>query len=400
MKRRAITSFVLATSLPVSAALAGPLAPPPGAISPTGKPLTEVEPRIAINTTNTPGDATTLFKITAPGSYYLIGDLIGVSGKHGIRIDANDVTIDFNGFALRGPGSGAGLIDRDTEEQPSIENLTLRNGTVTGWGNGLTMFYCESARLEHMNFASNAMTGAAMNATLVAIGCTFSGSAFSGLESQGDGLVTNCLASGNGTGINLSAGLIEHSVARGNEYGFVISQGMVSGSLASNNSGSGIYLSSRGAAVDCRVVAGGKGIEIIGHSAAVERCSIAGASDHGIMVGLSDARVVGNSITFCGSSSSHSAIHVNSGVQRAHIEGNSSWDCYRGIIVQGTQCMIVGNRVGRLRGPNNTYYAVAGNVVGPIVTPGANASTVSIVAGSPNYAGSFTATDPHTNLSY
>lgn len=400
MKRRALISFAVAACLPGAVVLAGPLSPPPGAISPTGKPLTEIEPRVAISATNTPGDATTLFKITAPGSYYLTGDVVGVAGKHGIRIDANDVTIDFNGFTLRGPGSGAGLIDRDTEEQPNITNLTLRNGTVTGWNHGLLAYSSQSARLEHMNFASNTYTGAGMNATLVAIGCTFSGNTIVGLENQGEGMVVNCLASGNGTGINLTNGLIENSVARSNEFGFAIAEGMVRGSLASGNSGSGIYVSSRGAAVDCRVVAGGKGIEIIGHSATVERCSIASTSDHGIVVGFSDARVVGNSITFCGSSSGHSAIHVNSGVQRAHIEGNSSWDCYRGIIVQGTQCMIIGNRVGRLRGPNNTYYAVVGNVVGPIVTPGANASTVSIVAGSPNYAGSFTATDPHTNISY
>ncbi|MCL4220890.1 MAG: hypothetical protein KJZ65_05940 [Phycisphaerales bacterium] len=399
MKRRAIISFVLATSLPVSAALPGPLTPPPGAISPTGKPLTEIEPRIAINATNTPGDATTLFKITAPGSYYLTGDIVGVSGKHGIRIDADDVTIDFNGFTLRGPGSGVGLIDRDTEQQPSIKNITLRNGTVTGWNYGLSMPYCQSARVEHMNFASNALYGTTMNGALVAIGCTLSGSTYVGLENQGDGVVINCLASGNGTGISLDSGLIADCFARGNEYGFAMAQGVVRESLATGSTSAGIELIGRAAAVDCRVTSGGRGVEIVGHGAVVEGCSITSASDHGIMVGFNDARVVGNSITYCGSSSSHSAIHVNSGVQRAHIEGNSSWDCYRGIIAEGTQCMIVGNRVGRLRGPYNTYYAVPGNVVGPIVTAGTNAGTVSVLTGSPNYVASFAATDPHTNIS-
>ena len=51
----------------------GPLAPP-GAAAPTTKTLDQVEPRIAINSTNTPGDADSLYKITQPGSSYLTGN--------------------------------------------------------------------------------------------------------------------------------------------------------------------------------------------------------------------------------------------------------------------------------------------------------------------------------------
>ena len=50
-------------------ALAGPLNPPAGPVTSTYKTLTEVEPRIAINLTNTPGDANSVFKITQRGSY-------------------------------------------------------------------------------------------------------------------------------------------------------------------------------------------------------------------------------------------------------------------------------------------------------------------------------------------
>jgi len=62
-------------------ASAGDLNPPPGPVAPTMKSLSEVEPRIAINATNTPGDADSLFKITQPGSYYLTGNITGVAGK-------------------------------------------------------------------------------------------------------------------------------------------------------------------------------------------------------------------------------------------------------------------------------------------------------------------------------
>jgi len=67
-------------------AWAGPLDPPAGPVTSTYKTLTEVEPRTAINTTNTPGDADSLFKITQPGSYYLTGNITGVAAKHGIEI--------------------------------------------------------------------------------------------------------------------------------------------------------------------------------------------------------------------------------------------------------------------------------------------------------------------------
>src|SRR5438105_3055049 len=101
-------------TLPVCAAIlvggawwvsAGDLNPPAGPVAPTHKTLTEVEPRIAINATNTPGDANSLFKITQPGSYYLTGNITGVAAKNGIAIAASGVTLDLNGFDLLGVAS-------------------------------------------------------------------------------------------------------------------------------------------------------------------------------------------------------------------------------------------------------------------------------------------------------
>jgi hypothetical protein len=75
----AITSTAL---LAASAILtAGPLGPPAGPVASSYKTLTEVEPRTAINAANTPGDATSLFKITQPGSYYLTGNITGSSSQ-------------------------------------------------------------------------------------------------------------------------------------------------------------------------------------------------------------------------------------------------------------------------------------------------------------------------------
>src|SRR5262245_48602298 len=81
---------------------AGDLGPPAGPVAPTMKPLTEVEPRIAINATNTPGDADSLYRITQPGSYYLTGNVQGVASKSALEIDASGVTVDLMGFTLEG----------------------------------------------------------------------------------------------------------------------------------------------------------------------------------------------------------------------------------------------------------------------------------------------------------
>jgi hypothetical protein len=70
------------------------------------KTLDEVEARIIVNASSTPGDVTNSFIIKAAGSYYLTGSITGVAGKHGISIQANDVTLDLNGFALIGGGTG------------------------------------------------------------------------------------------------------------------------------------------------------------------------------------------------------------------------------------------------------------------------------------------------------
>ncbi|MBC7772077.1 MAG: hypothetical protein H7210_06265, partial [Pyrinomonadaceae bacterium] len=108
-------------------AWAGPLDPPAGPVTPTFKTLSEVEPRTAINTANTPGDADSRFKITQPGSYYLTGNITGVAAKSGIEIAASGVSLDLNGFDLVGvPGS----LDGITLAANNFNGLEIRNGSV------------------------------------------------------------------------------------------------------------------------------------------------------------------------------------------------------------------------------------------------------------------------------
>ncbi|MDO8631612.1 MAG: hypothetical protein Q7R41_14090, partial [Phycisphaerales bacterium] len=136
-------------------ALAGDLNPPVGPVAPTMKPLNEVEPRIAINVANTPGDADSLFRITQPGSYYLTGNISGVAGMHGIQLEADGVTLDLSGFALIGT---AGSLDGIN--MPSFrENVVIRNGHARGWGESGIETRIDIGRIEQITAADNGAWG-------------------------------------------------------------------------------------------------------------------------------------------------------------------------------------------------------------------------------------------------
>lgn len=117
------------TSL-TSRASAGPLTPPAGPIASSGKPLAELEPRIAVNATNTPGDGTYLHVLSAPGSYYLTGDINIPAGFSGINMFSR-TTLDLNGFTISGTGGTTTGIQANAE-------CTIRNGSIRNLANGIS----------------------------------------------------------------------------------------------------------------------------------------------------------------------------------------------------------------------------------------------------------------------
>lgn len=119
---------------------------PPGGPAPSMKSLGELdasltalaakaEARIAIDTL--PGDADALRIISAPGSYYLRGNLVSASNTtSAIRVTTDGVAIDLNGFSLIGTGATSTVSAIETGAG-TRRRLVIRNGGVTGWYDGV-----------------------------------------------------------------------------------------------------------------------------------------------------------------------------------------------------------------------------------------------------------------------
>ena len=145
----ALTGIVLVTML-ATRAYGGPL-DPPGAPAPTMKTLQQVEPRTPIGQPASASDFP--IQINAPGSYYFTGNITGVVARDGIVINADNVTLDLNGFTLLNGGLGFdGIVDGGLPD--AWRNLTLRNGTISGWGYGVVSS-AVSSTYEDLNISNN-----------------------------------------------------------------------------------------------------------------------------------------------------------------------------------------------------------------------------------------------------
>jgi hypothetical protein len=221
----------------------GLLTPPAGPPAPLFKTLQQIEPRTEINATNTPGDAQSLFRITAPGSYYLSGNITGVSGKAGIVIASNDVTLDLNGFELLGV---AGSLTGIRTETTAIRGVAIRNGSVRMWGsNGVDTVVVRGPLLDHLHVADNGGSGIT-HAGGVVTHCT-------AVRNGANGFTSSQLSSGNGdstrsavfegcaASANVAAGFTVNGIARhcsathNGTAGFNIFSGSLVGCNSSSN---------------------------------------------------------------------------------------------------------------------------------------------------------------------
>ncbi|HRQ64520.1 MAG TPA: right-handed parallel beta-helix repeat-containing protein [Xanthomonadaceae bacterium] len=187
----------------IGLALAGPVAAgslvPPGPPGPVYKSLGDIEPRDFVRADS---DVVAALVIDQPGSYYLTGEVMAIPGHPAITISASHVTLDLNGFSVRGnpevvDGHGIFVTGR---------HVTIRNGVVReADGSGIACGDNASVILLEVSALDNGVHGAAC-ARLRVVGGEFSNNDQIGLVSlglQADGV----RATGNGlTGVSMSGG--------------------------------------------------------------------------------------------------------------------------------------------------------------------------------------------------
>lgn len=125
--------IAVSAALAVHAAAQGPLTPP-GPPAPVMKTLAQIEPRVVL-----PGGTTTRV-ISQPGNYVLAGD-ITVPDIDGIRIEADDVTLDLNGFTIATTATAPGSAGPYRGIFILSKNVIVRNGRIK------SNFYNDSANL-------------------------------------------------------------------------------------------------------------------------------------------------------------------------------------------------------------------------------------------------------------
>ncbi|MGH7132259.1 MAG: hypothetical protein ACREJO_09975 [Phycisphaerales bacterium] len=338
---------------------AGPLTPPEGPVTGTGKQLIEVEPRTAINPVNTPGDGNSIYRITQPGSYYLTANLVVPQGTIGIKVTASNVTIDMEGFAIliasNATSAVAGIAAVGT-----LSGITIRNGRFSG------AFQFAAINMLDGGTGNNLLVE---GVTIVGTGAPPSGS---GIYASNNYVIRGCVISTlGGWGIYGERGaLIESCIIRGCQTGLgpgqsgVISRCTIDGNSYGTNIGAGCAIT------DCVVTN-----NLIDGIFANEGCLIARNLCRGNGAGGDGA-----------------GIHLFGTDNR--VEDNVCIGADRGIDVDAAGNVIVRNVCS---GNGNNWDIVANNIYGPIIdraAPGSPAVTGNAAASA------LGTTDPNANFTY
>lgn len=193
------------------------------------------------------------FTITASGMYHLTGNLTQPNTyTNAIEVDANNVTIDLNGFTISGAGgdgrkSGITILDNS--------NIEIRNGAITNFGypdgNGV---YADSSsnniKVENVRVVNNGMYGLS-------------------LWGKGNSVI-NCVATGNNSGIVAHNAVIKNNVASNNTYiGISSGNSTVTNNTASENGWNGINNADNGSVVGNTTNNNGR-VGILAHSSTIQ----------------------------------------------------------------------------------------------------------------------------------
>jgi parallel beta-helix repeat protein len=266
MNRATLLCTLSALAISGGLLVAGPFTPPAGPVASSYKTLSEVEPRIALSPANTPGDTANVYRITQPGSYYLVGN-IAMNGKTGVSIESDSVTLDLRGFEVYDAVPGAGAVRNGIYVSNLAHGVCIRNGSIRNTNSEGLRAQGTSGRFEHLSFYACHGSGLYTDgpatissctaqacladgfdlAASTVTGCTAAGNSGAGFYLASGCTADGCTAQGNtGRGFNILGSTASHCISDGNLYGFDLNGSQLIDSSADGNNSGAVRLSGSG----------------------------------------------------------------------------------------------------------------------------------------------------------
>jgi hypothetical protein len=232
-----------------SVARGGPLTPPVGPITPTGKTLDQLEPRTDVLTL--PGSALFQHVISQPGSYILTANLTVPPGAGGILINASNVTLDLNGFTIRGEnGAARGVVAESTPGPDQIRNITIVNGHIENFQNNGISAGDSSVGLRFENLSIRKCDGSGMYIWQAIVNNCRVLDCSTGILAY-ESNITNCGANNCGAGYSLVNSRLSESSANFCGTGIDLDAGSLATGIQVNGGFNGAFLRAQSVVRDC-----------------------------------------------------------------------------------------------------------------------------------------------------
>lgn len=214
------------------------------------------------------------YTISSSGTYYLLGNLTGVTGQSGIRINASNVNLNLNGRTLRGaPGARVGI----EVGLAGANTITIQNGTICNWPlGGIDATSTVGMHLDGVVVNDCQIRGMSLGAAAMVQRCTARANGGIGIFVSDNSSLDSCLAidnSGHGISTGVNTRVSNCTASENDEDGILVSgESTVSDSLATANGRSGIRAGDHTSVLDCNASRNLLHGIVVVHSSRVNRC--------------------------------------------------------------------------------------------------------------------------------
>ena len=350
------------------------------------------------------GSTATLYAITEPGSYYLTGNiLLSESGvpnddRKGIIIDASNVTLDLNGYALLGdrdePTSFPFPIVGDGSSDAIAilgdeNNITIKNGFIANWrGDGVIGTSSFNCLFENLHVSNVFNFGLSVGNYNIIKGCSAFYCGENAISASISAFFLHCRSSNNDAdGISGGEGsqYVNCTAFDNQENGIDAGVGsLILGCTLTDNTLDGISASGSSSIMECSAYDNlGNGINVA-EDCTVQSCITAFNEGDGININAGQGKIINN----VSHENDISGIHCASGSNGSLIQDNRVTDNdVTGILVNASGCFIFKNVAA---GNNTDYNMGSGSRYGPIVN----------VVNSGDISGTANADHPLANFTY